>query len=84
MEKESFVRMWREMEGGESLSIYLTGIISSGEEGGAGGRRGGEEGDDGGGEANLDTDLLRFSGCTVCSQQTQSEFTVAETQTVRR
>lgn len=51
---------------------------------GAGGRRGEEEGDDGGGEANLDTDLLRFSGCTVCSQQTQSEFTVAETQTVRR
>lgn len=80
MEKESFVRMWREMEGGESLSIYLTGIISSGEQEGGGG---GEEGDDGGGEANLDTDLLRFSGCTVCSQQTQSEFTVAETQTVR-
>lgn len=69
---------WR---GGESLSIYLTGIISSGEQEGGGG---GEEGDDGGGEANLDTDLLRFSGCTVCSQQTQSEFTVAETQTVRR
>lgn len=57
------------------------GIISSGEQEGGGG---GEEGDDGGGEANLDTDLLRFSGCTVCSQQTQSEFTVAETQTVRR
>lgn len=69
---------WR---GGESLSIYLMGIISSGEQEGGGG---GEEGDDGGGEANLDTDLLRFSGCTVCSQQTQSEFTVAETQTVRR
>ena len=77
--------------GGESLSIYLTGIISSGEQegeeegGGGGGRREEEgEGDGGGGEANLDTDLLRFSGCTVCSQQTQSEFTVAETQTVRR
>ena len=72
--------------GGESLSIYLTGIISSGEQEGGGRRRGEEEGegDGGGGEANLDTDLLRFSGCTVCSQQTQSEFTVAETQTVRR
>ena len=63
-------------------------------EGGGGDDGGGEEtmeegrrrwrrgGDDGGGGANLDTDLLRFSGCTVCSQQTQSEFTVAETQTV--
>lgn len=82
MEKESFVRMWREMEGGGITFNIFDGynIVR----GAGGGRREGDDGDDGGGEANLDTDLLRFSGCTVCSQQTQSEFTVAERQTVRR